>query len=97
MPLRLIIENTPANDFASLPLNAPSDFIEAALHAAQNSKSTARAAVIADVCNVLNCREEDLQFLFQHNTVLSQPFSDLELELPDYRMSQNEISKLAAE
>jgi len=64
MPLRLIIENTPANDFAPTPLNASSDFIEAALRAAQHSKSTTRAAVISDVCNLLNCREEDLQFLF---------------------------------
>ena len=97
MPLRLIIENTPANDFAPTPLNASSDFIEAALRAAQHSKSTTRAAVISDVCNLLNCREEDLQFLFLDSQMPNEPLSNSGLELPDYRMGQNEISKLAAE
>ena len=97
MRLRLIIENTPANDFAPTPLNASSDFIEAAIRAAQHSKSTTRATVLSDVSNVLNCREEDLQFLFQDSHAQNQLLPNSGIELPNYRMSQNEISKLAAE
>jgi hypothetical protein len=97
MQLRLIIENTPADEILPVPANASSDFIEAALRTARYSKSMARERILSDVCDILNCREEDLTFLFEHSPVPRKSRPVMGLELPDYRMSQSEIYKLAAE
>jgi len=97
MPLRLIIENTPVDELAPMPEHPSNDFIEAALHTAKHSKAWTRRVILADVCEVLNCRAEDLNFLFEHNAVPTQHRPVFGLELPDYRMSQSEIYKEAAE
>ena len=97
MPLRLIIENTPEDQLAQMPAPATTEFIEAALHTAKHSKEPTRARILEDVCNVLNCRSEDLNFLFNHKTVPHQNRPILDLELPDYRMSLSDIYKEVAE
>jgi len=97
MPLRLIIENTPVDELAPLPANASAEFVDAALRAARHSKSSTRSAILSDVSAILNCREADLQFLFEENFVPTDNRPVLGLELPDYRMRQSEIYKLAAE
>ena len=97
MPLRLVIENTPVDEFAPMPSKSSSDFIEAALHTAKHSKPETRDVILADVCEVLRCRPEDLKFLFNHKTTAHQHPSTLGLELPDYRMSRSDICKQAAE
>ena len=97
MPLRLIIENTPSDEIAPMPQNPSADFIEAALHSAKHSKATTRGAILADVCDVLDCCVEDLSFLFEHKAVPTRNRPVFGLELPDYRMSLSEIYKEAAE
>ena len=97
MPLRLIIENTPSDELAPMPQCPSNDFIEAALRTAKHSKSKIRSAILADVCDVLGCRPQDLNFLFEHHAVPTQSRPVFGLELPDYRMSQSEIYKEAAE
>lgn len=97
MPLRLIIQNTPENQLTQMPALATNEFIEAALHAAKHSKGSARERILEDVCNILSCRSEDLNFLFNHKTVPHQNRPVLDLELPDYRMSLSDIYKEAAE
>jgi len=97
MPLRLIIDNTPTGDIAPMPTHPSTDFVEAALRTAKHSKAKARNAILSDVCEVLNCRIEDLDFLFGHHAVPTQSRPVFGLELPDYRMSQSEIYKEAAE
>jgi len=97
MPLRLIIKNTPSDEIEPMPRHSASDFIDSALNMAKNSNAKTRSAILADVCDVLNCRNEDLSFLFDHQAVPSRKRHVLGLELPDYRMSQNEIYKEAAE
>jgi len=97
MPLRLVIENTDIEDFAPTPVRPSGQFIEAAIRAAKFSKHDARSAIIADVCEVLNCREDDLKFLFEHHLVPTQERPVIGLELPDYRMTLSEIYKEAAE
>ena len=97
MPLRLIIENTPCADIAPMPVHPSADFIEAALRTAKHSKAKTRAAIMADVSDVLGCRIEDLQFLFDHSAVPTRSRAVFNLEMPDYRMSQREIFEEAAE
>ena len=97
MTLRLIIENTPADELAPMPANSSSEFIAAALRAARNSNSSTRAAILSDISTILNCREADLQFLFEQNLVPTKNRSVMTLELLDYRMRQSEIYKIAAE
>jgi len=97
MPLRLVIENTPSEELAPMPQNPSADFIEAALRTARHSKTKTRSAILADICDVLSCRVEDLNFLFEHQAVPTRYRPIVGLELPDYRMSQSEIFKEAAE
>lgn len=97
MPLRLVIENTPEDELEPMPSKPSSEFIEVALQAAKNSKAETRDAFLADVCDILNCRSEDLSFLFNQQAVPKRNRPVLGLELPDYRMSMSDIYKEAAE
>jgi len=97
MPLRLVIENTPEDELTPMPARPSNEFIEAALHTAKNSKAETRDAILADICDVLSCRPEDLNFLFNQQTVPNRNRPVLGLELPDYRMSLSDIYKEAAE
>ena len=97
MPLRLVIENTPVDEFAPMPSQSSNDFIEAALHTAKHSKPETRDVILADVCEVLRCRPEDLKFLFQPKLSAARNRFIIDLELPDYRMNRSDIYKEAAE
>ena len=97
MPLRLIIENTPREELAPMPVHPSNDFIDAALRAAAHSKAKTRSAILTDVCDILGCRVQDLEFLFDHKAVPTQSRPVIGLELPDYRMSLSDIYKEAAE
>ncbi len=97
MSIRLVIENTPEDEIASMPSHPSSDFIEAAVHTARHSKAEIRDSILVDICDVLSCRPEDLNFLFNQKTVPSRNRFILGLELPDYRMSLSDIYKEAAE
>ena len=97
MPLRLIIENIPENQLGQIPARPTTEFIEAALHAAKHSNDSARKKILEDVCNILNCRSEDLSFLFNRKTVHHQNQPVSELELPDFRISLSNMYKEAAE
>lgn len=97
MPIRLVIENTPSDEIAPMPENPTNNFIEAALRTAKHSKAVTRSAILADVCDILSCRVEDLNFLFEHHAVPTQRRPVFGIEMPDYRMSQSEIYKEAAE
>lgn len=97
MQLRLIIKNTPDDDIAPMPQYPSADFIDAALRTAKNSKAKTRNAILGDICDVLSCRAEDLSFMFEHQAVPTQNRPVFELELPDYRMSQSEVYRVAAE
>lgn len=97
MPLRLVIENTPEDEITPMPSRPSSDFIEAALRTARNSRAKTREAIITDICEVLSCRPEDLNFLFDQKSVPNRNRPVLGLELPDYRMSLSDIYKEAAE
>lgn len=46
-------------------LRADVTFISAGIIAAQNSDTTTRDNVIADISNVMSCASEDLDFLFK--------------------------------
>jgi len=97
MPIWLAIENTSEDDFAPMPSRPSSAFIDAALHAAKNSKADTRDSIIADICDILGCRPEDLTFLFDQNSAPNCNRPVMGLELPDYRMSLSDIYKEAAE
>jgi len=97
MPIRLIIENTPSDELAPMPQHSSSQFIEAALKTAKYSKASTRHAILADVCEVLSCSLEDLDFLFEHQAVPTRNRHIFNLELPDYRMRLSEIYTQAAE
>ena len=97
MPLRLVIENTSEDEFAPMPSHPSNAFIEAAIRTAKNSKSETRDKIIADICDVLGCRPQDLEFLFDQPPVPNRRRLVFSLELPDYRMSQTDIYKEAAE
>lgn len=97
MPLRLVIENTPEDEFAPMPSRPSDAFIEAALHTAKNSKAETRDTIIADICDVLDCHPRDLEFLFDQHSVPNRRRPVFGLELPDYRMSLSDIYKEAAE
>ena len=97
MTLRLVIEHTPEEELAPMPSRPNSEFIEAALNAAKNSEAETRDALLADVCDILSCRPEDLKFLFSQQAVPNRSRPVLGLELPDYRMSLSDIYKEAAE
>jgi hypothetical protein len=97
MPLRLVIENTPEDEIAPMPSHPSNAFIEAAIHTAKNSKAETRGTIIADICDVLGCRPKDLEFLFDQHSVPNRRRPVFGLELPDYRMSQTDLYKEAAE
>jgi len=97
MPIRLVIENTPEDEIAPMPSHPSSDFVQADLHTAKHSKAKMRDVILADICDVLSCRPEDLKFLFNQKSVPTRNRSILGLELPDYRMSLSDIYKEAAE
>lgn len=97
MPIRLVIQNTSPADIEAAPQHPSSTFVEAALHTAIHSKIDTRSAIIADISDVLNCQQDDLNFLFEHQMVPNDRRPVFELELPDYRMSLSEIYKEAAE
>jgi len=97
MTLRLVLENTPTGDISPMPSHPSGDFVEAALRTARNSKAETRDAILADVCEVLDCRLEDLKFLFSQKSVPNRNRPIFGLELPDYRMSLSDVYKEAAE
>jgi len=97
MTIRLVIENTPEDEMVPMPSNPSGDFVEAALRTARNSKAETRDAILADVCEVLDCRLEDLKFLFNQKAVPNRNRPIFGLELPDYRMTLSDIYKEAAE
>jgi len=97
MPIRLVIQNTSPEEIDIAPQHPSAKFVEAALMSARNSKKDTRSAIIADISDVLNCRQGDLNFLFEHQMVPSERRPVFELEMPDYRMSLSEIYKEAAE
>jgi hypothetical protein len=97
MTIELVIENTPESEMAPMPANAPAEFIEAALRTAQNSQHKARETILTDVCNVLGCSLNDLNFLFTQQALPHHSRPGHGLELPDYRMTLFDIYKEAAE
>lgn len=97
MPIRLVIKNTPEDELAPMPSRPSSDFIQAALQTAKHSKAETREAILADVCDILSCRPEDLNFLFNQHPIPHQSHPFTGLALPDYRMSSADIYKEAAE
>lgn len=96
MLLKIAIDNTKSCDLASPKDCIESNFIEAALHAAKHSKSSTRADILKDVSEMLNCRSEDLSFLFQKETHANET-QIYKLDLPDYRLQSSEIYLEAAE
>ncbi len=78
MPLCLIIENSAPEDVAPQSANPSADFIEAAIHAAKHSRHNARNLIVADICKLLGCTKEDLEFLFGSRT------SVINFRFPDY-------------
>ncbi len=96
MPLKLVINNSESIDFATPKDCIESDFIQAALHAAKHSKSSTRADILRDVSAMLNCRVEDLAFLFQASSNKNET-QIYKLDLPDYRLQNSEFYLEAAE
>ncbi|MDB2439747.1 hypothetical protein N9W89_13625 [Hellea sp.] len=97
MPIRLTIQETPPEAFAPTPLHPSAQFIEGAVRAAKYSIYETRKKIIADISELLNCHEKDLNFMFEHHLVPVERRPIFELELPDYRMTLSEIYKEAAE
>lgn len=96
MLLKLAIDNVRSDELETPIYCAQSDFIEASLRAAKHSNSNTRANILKDVCSMLNCKPEDLSFLFQ--TTLDENASRLyKLDLPDYRLRTREVYLEAAE
>lgn len=97
MPLRLVIQNTSPEEIQAPHQHPSAKFVEAALHTAKNSKKDTRSAIVSDISDVLNCSQDDLNFMFEHQMVPNEHRPVFELELPDYRMSLSDIYKEAAE
>lgn len=96
MPLTLVINNSKSIEFATPKDCIESDFIQAALHAAKHSKSSTRADILRDVSAMLNCRAEDLSFLFLASSDANQT-QIYKLDLPDYRLKNSEFYLEVAE
>lgn len=94
--LKLVIDNICSDELEAPICCAESEFIEAALRAAKHSKSIARTSILNDVCVMLNCKAEDLGFLFQDNLNKKVP-QIYKLDLPDYRLRTSDLYLEAAE
>lgn len=94
--LKLVIDNINSDELETPTCCAQSDFIEAALRAAKYSKSNTRVTILNEVCSMLNCKPEDLGFLFQSSSDQNAP-QNLKLNLPDYRLSAGDLYLEAAE
>lgn len=96
LPLKSVIENSDSFELAAPVECVQSDFIRAALRAAKHCKSSARRDILKDVSLMLNCRPEDLSFLFE--AVAAKNTAQVyKLDLPDYRLQSSEIYLEAAE
>lgn len=92
----LVIDNSKSDELATPAECDKSNFIQAALHAAQHSNSSARANILRDVSDMLSCRAEDLSFLFHASSDKNEALV-YKLDLPDYRLQNSEFYLEAAE
>jgi len=79
MPLRLMIDNSSPEDVAPQAMHPSADFVQAAIRTAKHSRHKTRTKIIADVCEVLDCQKEELDFLFTRQT------PHINFDLPGYR------------
>lgn len=61
------------------------DFVMSGLRAAGSANMHARKDILSDVSDVLNCKAEDLEFLFSEFDVLPNAAAYCDVMVPDYR------------
>ena len=102
MQLKRLIDKSGTHEITAQESCAGSVFVEAALRAARNSKSSIRVNILKDISIVLGCEVRDLGFLFEqisnhnnHNNHNND--NDSKLEVPDMRFHVRELSSIPAE
>ena len=61
------------------------DFIMSGLRAANSASSVTRGKILSDVSNVLDCKSEDLEFLFSEFSSSKQAVQNYEVMVPDFQ------------
>lgn len=61
------------------------NFIISGLRAAISVNPIARHKILSDIANIIDCRAQDLEFLFSDNSRLAAPSQKSELMVPDFQ------------
>lgn len=64
---------------------AAADFVTSGLRAAMSANMIGRNKILSDVSDVLDCRSEDLEFLFSDFTKPGTQTSNYEIMVPDFQ------------
>ena len=62
-----------------------SDFVMSGLRAATSANMITRRKILSDVSDVLDCKSEDLEFLFAEFAMPTTKASNYEVMLPDFQ------------
>jgi len=77
-------------DYMSIPGHVPepkaeSDFVISGLRAAMAANPVTRRKIMSDVSKILDCKSEDLEFLFAEIETSSSSASKCEVMVPDFQ------------
>jgi len=64
---------------------AEADFVMSGLRAAGSANMIARRKILSDVSDVLQCKSEDLEFLFTEFAMSSSTVPNYEVMVPDFQ------------
>ena len=70
-----------------------SNFVISGLRAANVASLPVRRKILADVSDVLDCRTEDLNFLFDSFSESISPIANYEVMVPDFRSELLDIAE----
>jgi len=66
-------------------VRAEADFVMSGLRAANAASLITRNKILSDVSDVLNCKSEDLEFLFTEFTMPMTKTANYEIMVPDFQ------------
>ena len=90
MHFKCIIDSCNSDEITSWDECRGSDFIQAALNTAKQSKAPKRTQILTDVSDMLGCAVNDLEFLFQEETHV-QTRNIYQIDLPDSRFEGDSL------
>ena len=90
MHFKCIIDSCNSDEITSWDECGGSDFIQAALNTAKQSKAPKRTQILTDVSDMLGCAVNDLKFLFQDETHV-QTRNIYQIDLPNSRFEGDSL------